>query len=172
MVQKPKGPLVRMGYRPKARPMVIPARQMPKLPSREPDSGPVSPTPAQEQPKHEDLRPVLPEPDSPVVPDRQNADTTARTPDTRGESPDDTLHIALVIPDLRIFQTLKSSAYVLKPHDHDQAIKLHVLLQKKNEDPQSIIFRFALTQLGMVTPEVAQLDYPEEMELGFSDDLT
>ena len=80
------------------------------------------------------------------------------------------IHIALVVPDLKVFGSLKDSVYVLKPDSaKDYDIQVHVLVDRKGKDRQAVLFGFALTQLGLVEPSVAKLQYPEELELGWSD---
>jgi hypothetical protein len=80
------------------------------------------------------------------------------------------IHLALVVPDIKIFGSLKRNAYILKPHDLETQVKLHVLVQRKQQSEEEIIFAFALTQLGLVEPKVANLQYPEEIDLGWSDE--
>ena len=79
------------------------------------------------------------------------------------------LHIALVLPDIKIFGSLKNGVYVLKPQEWKGDILVHILLQRKGKTKQEVVFGFALTQLGLITPSVAKLQYPEELELGWSD---
>jgi hypothetical protein len=81
------------------------------------------------------------------------------------------VHVALVVPDLKLFGSLKDSVYVLKPdEDEDLDIQVHVLVDRKGKDRQQVLFAFALTQLGLVEPSVAKLQYPEALELGWSDE--
>jgi hypothetical protein len=81
------------------------------------------------------------------------------------------IHLALVVPDLKVFGRFKDSVYVLKPGDaKDLDIQVHVLLDRKGKDKQQVVLGFALTQLGLVEPSVAKLQYPEELELGWSDE--
>ena len=80
-----------------------------------------------------------------------------------------TLHLAIVVPDISIFRKIKDSVKVIKPHDWEGEVIVHCLLPRKDEDDNSLVFRFALTQLGLVEPKVAELQYPDQVELGWSD---
>jgi hypothetical protein len=83
------------------------------------------------------------------------------------------LHIALVVPDLKQFHALRTGVFAvvdaefpnIKPH-------VHVLLANDgttDADRQNIVARHALVTLGLVAPDVAQLQYPEEIEIGWNE---
>ena len=79
-----------------------------------------------------------------------------------------TIHLAIIIPDISIFRAIKSSVSIIKPPGLDREVIVHCLLAKKDTDDHSNIFAFALTELGLIDPEVAGLSYPEQFELGWS----
>ena len=81
-----------------------------------------------------------------------------------------TLHLALVIPDISVFRTIKSSVYAIKPHDWEGEIYIHCLLPRPDKDDPSLVYRFALTELGLVEPKVADISYPEHIQFGWSDE--
>lgn len=80
-----------------------------------------------------------------------------------------TLHLAIVVPDITVFRKIKDSVKVIKPYDWEGEVIVHCLLPRKDTDDNSLVFRFALTQLGLVEPKVAELQYPDQIELGWSD---
>jgi hypothetical protein len=80
------------------------------------------------------------------------------------------LHIALVVPDIGTYQRLRKKVWVIKPAGYKDDIKIHFLLQGKDKTDSELTFSFALTDLGLITPEVGQIQYPENIELGWSDD--
>ena len=91
--------------------------------------------------------------------------------DSRPSGPHQTLHIALVIPDRKLFRVLSKNAYLLQdPTRRDVGVKLHVIEARKGTDPQEVLAKHSLVALGLVSPEVAGLQYPEEIELGWSHD--
>ncbi len=104
-------------------------------------------------------------------------DTDTVVPDRVPEPADDrvypapvTLHIACVVPDLRQLAVLKQNMWLIKPHDWDGKVQLHILVQRKGVTNDDLIYRHALVNLGLVTPQTAALQYPEEIELGWSDE--
>jgi len=105
---------------------------------------------------------LLPSDGGANLPDRE------RTLDESSKDDRDTLHIGLVIPDISIFRAIKQSVHVIKPHDYTGEIIVHCLLAKKDKDDHSVFHAFALTELGLIDPKVAGLDYPEQVELGWS----
>jgi hypothetical protein len=97
------------------------------------------------------------------ISDRPVADSRP-VEDARG-----TFHFAIVVPDIGIFRTLKESVYIIKPYDWDEDVLIHFLLPRKDKDDPSLVYAFALTELGLVEPKVAGLQYPEQVEFGWSD---
>lgn len=100
-----------------------------------------------------------------VVPQRPHP-----TPENGPDTPPTILHFALVVPDLKLYGILRKSAWVIKPPDWAGDVKLHVLQQRPKVEPEELVNKFALTALGLVSPQVATLQYPEEIELGWKDD--
>lgn len=78
------------------------------------------------------------------------------------------MHFALVVPDLKTYRALRDAVWAIKPHGWNGEVRAHVLVQKGRE-AQDVLFSFALTELGLVHPNVARLQYPEELEIGWSD---
>ena len=76
-----------------------------------------------------------------------------------------TYHFAIVVPDLKSYRAMRESCWMIKPHDIQGNVMIHVLLQDKRTE-QDILFSYTLTELGLVKPEIAKLRYPEELELG------
>lgn len=117
----------------------------------------------------EPVRDVVPQHSGPILSNRDESSDSTGLPEARkGLQESKRIHIALVVPDIKIFGRFKNSVYVLKPQDHEDDILVHVLLQRKDQTHEEILFAFALTQLGLVEPSVAKLQYPEEIELGWS----
>jgi len=120
--------------------------------------------------RDEPVHNVVPDDRSPALSIGRTAPQSKGLPETRQDvQKAQRVHIALVVPDLKVFGVLKDSVYVLKPDSaEDLEILVHVLLDRKGKDRQQVLFGFALTQLGLVEPSVAKLQYPEELELGWS----
>ena len=114
-----------------------------------------------------DMPRPLPEHGHPVVSDRPLHGEEDRLSPTRA-----VLHVALVVPDLKLYGILRNAAWLIQPVGWDGTIKLHIIQQRPNTEPEELINRFALATLGLVTPEVAALQYPEEIEIGWNDDTT
>jgi len=156
LVQQPKDGVHPMATGHQKPQMALPPkRKVPKLRSPRPHSNQQRPT---------TVHPVVPEHAPPVVPDRR---TTAN--DGAVEETPDTLHVALVVPDLGAYRSLREAVYVIEPSDRRTPIKVHVLLGK-DQDRTNLVCRYALTELGLVDAKTAQLQYPEELELGWKDD--
>lgn len=82
------------------------------------------------------------------------------------------MHLALVVNDLKTYGLLRDHLWVISPPGKRGVVKVHVLLQKPKTSEQELVFGYALTRLGLTTPEAARLQYPEELEIGWSDDAT
>ena len=80
------------------------------------------------------------------------------------------LHIALVIPDPKLLRKLRNAAWLIKPQDWPGSVKLHVLEQRPKTEPDTLIFAFALKNLGLASAKVVGLNYPEEIEIGWTDE--
>jgi len=120
--------------------------------------------------EHDSMPQDMPNDSHPMVPDR-----ATDTMDSQPDSPPQEVHIALVIPDTKGFRRLSKSAYIIQDAARkDVVVKLHVLEgpdpEKNPEEATSLVLRNALTRLGLVTPKVAALQYPEEIELGWQEE--
>lgn len=91
--------------------------------------------------------------------------------DIPANRPRSKLHIALCVPDLKQFGILKKSAFLIQdPERRDVELVLHILVAKQGTNPIEQISAFALTRLGLIAPSVAQIQYPDELQIGWSDD--
>lgn len=157
MVSTPKGKVPTMATRNKFAPMAIPPSKVsqlrrPRDDDREHGTKPVSG--------------LVPSDTTPVVSNR--SDTTVNP---RFHLSSEKLHIALVVPDLKTYHTLRGSSWIIKPSEWEVDIKVHVLLSGDRTD-QELVFGFALTELGLTDPQTARLQWPENIELGWDDDTT
>lgn len=137
-------------------PMVIPRRNVPEL---RPDGDAL-----RDSSGHRPLS-GLPEHPGAVVPDGLGAAQPSRHPAPRA-----TLHIALIVPDIKLYGQLRRSAYLLTPPGWDGDAKLHVLIKDPKTEPTDMLYRYALTELGLVDAAVAGLTYPDTIELGWTDE--
>ena len=106
---------------------------------------------------------VVPQHRNPMVPDGDDSAVTRRF-----EDPPEFLHIALVVPDLKTYKALREHCYIIKPHELDTPVKVHFLLGR-NRTPTELVLSHALLELGLVAPRVTNLQYPEEIELGWEE---
>lgn len=106
-------------------------------------------------------------PDDPglVVPDR-----VGPAQGERPAAPRDILHIALVIPDIKLYGQLRRAAYLISPPGWKGHVKLHVLPKNPRTTEEEMLYKFVLVDLGLVDPSVAGFAYPDTMELGWSDE--
>ena len=108
-----------------------------------------------------------------VVPEHSDSVVPSGPPDSVRGGPSEAqreLHIALVVPDLRVYGELKRNAFAVAAHDVTDKVILHFILQRKDQDNSEIVQRWALTELGLVAPKVTGLQYPEEIQLGWESD--
>lgn len=100
---------------------------------------------------------------NPVVPDR------TPEPENRDAYPAHAkLHIALIVPDIKVYGAIRQNAWLLSPPDWDGTVKLHVLLKGK-DDPNGILLRYLAREAELATSKAAKLLYPEDLELGWSE---
>ena len=92
----------------------------------------------------------------------------ATAPHERPTPPRAELHIALIVKDRATYDLLKRNAYLIKPPYWDGEVKLRFIIGKPSQ-AQSILLRIALVELGMVDPIVAQIAYPDQASLGWTD---
>ena len=103
---------------------------------------------------------------NPVVPDRLGEPG----PTEPLETPE-RLHFALVVGDIRQFNALRNSAYVIGPPGWNaRELKLHVMIKSPRQTEEEVLYKFALTELGMIDPEAHGLTYPETIELGIMEE--
>jgi hypothetical protein len=75
------------------------------------------------------------------------------------------VHIALAVPDIRLYEVLKKRAMVVQPPYQNVHVELHIIYDDgKGIEPT---IRVALVQSGLVSPEQAQLTYPDQVTLGW-----
>ena len=87
----------------------------------------------------------------------------------KGE-PERVIHLALVVPDIRLWKLLKERAFVVKPPYGNTTVHLHVLVEDKRGLDWTI--RQALVESGLVDPETAGLAYPDQVTLGWPTENT
>lgn len=80
-----------------------------------------------------------------------------------------TLHIALVVPDIRLYQLVKSKFQVIQPPYSDIKVQLHVLVDDKKDPLAGLDWqvRVALVESGLVHPADANITYPDQVTLGW-----
>lgn len=79
------------------------------------------------------------------------------------------IDLALVVPDIRLYQLLKQKAIIVQPAYDPVTVSLHVLVAD-TKDPLHDLgwdIRVALAQLGLVLPEDVHLSYPDQVTLGW-----
>ena len=79
------------------------------------------------------------------------------------------IHLALVVPDIRLWQLLKDKAVIVQPPYQDIHVMLHILVDDKNDPYRALDWqvRVALVESGLVTPEDAKITYPDQFTLGW-----
>lgn len=113
--------------------------------------------------------------DLPPVPEHPESTLSGREPaqwTRRLHPPRAVLHIALVVESLATYQELRKHTVLLAPRDWEGTVKAHFLLRRKGQTDDDLTLKFALTELGLTDPAVAQLQYPETLELGWTDEPT
>ena len=157
MVRIPAGDLPHMAQqRRQPPPLALPVGTLqPLRPTRTDDS----------QRRAETSLPVLPVITSPLVPDR-----VGPTEGNGTNFPPDQLHIALIIPDLAIWETLRNAAFIIQPPLWAGNVRLHVVLKNPKLTAEDIALQIALVDMGMITPEVAHLTADEQITLGWPTD--
>lgn len=101
----------------------------------------------------------------PLVPDRVGA--------TEGNGigiPCATLHIALLVSNLRTYDEIKDNTFLIKPPLWDGEVKLHVLLKHPKMKAEDYVLRLAAVDLGLVSPSVAQLNDGQQLNIGWPTD--
>jgi hypothetical protein len=101
----------------------------------------------------------------PLVPDR-----VGPTEGNGLNCPRGTLHIALVTSDLKFYDQIKNSTFVIKPPLWDGEVNLHVLLKHPKMTAEDYVLRLATVDLGLVDPSVAQLSDGQQIDLGWPTD--
>ena len=135
--------------------LVIPGRNMPELRSDRDNSV--------EGPEPDDLRGLSPDRRT-MVPNRICEPKIEGTGSTPAE-----LHIALIVPDIKIYGTIRKTTYLLTPPDWKGKMRLHVLIKDPKEDERGMLLRYLAKESNLATSHEARLLYPESIELGWSE---
>lgn len=109
------------------------------------------------------LRP-MPSDRNPVVPERLGS-----APVNGTDKPAYTLHIAIVVKDLKLFDSVRQNVYLVKPPYWKGRVELHVLVQKPGSSPEDMTYRLALSDLGMADPTVLGLNDGLQLSMGWPD---
>lgn len=93
----------------------------------------------------------------------------AREDNAQGAHPISVVHIAVVVPDIRLYQIVKDKFVVVQPPYHDLKVQLHVLVDDKTDPFRDLEWpiRIALVESGLVLPEDVRITYPEQVTLGW-----
>lgn len=92
--------------------------------------------------------------------------TRYRIARSREYPPRTTLHLAVVVPDARIYHLLKDKMRIVQHPYWNGTVALHLII----DDPKHPVderLRIALVTLGLVEPQDLNLAYPEELTLGW-----
>lgn len=109
--------------------------------------------------------PGVPEHGATMVADRLD-DGERGVPDL----PQRTLHLALVVPDLKQFHALRGSVFALHDSEHPEVrVKAHILLANPTKTQTEVVASHALITLGLIDPSITHLRYPEELEIGWNE---
>lgn len=80
------------------------------------------------------------------------------------------LHIALVVPTLKLKKVLDQHVFALYPPDWQGTMKIHILVKDPADTEQSILLRYLVREAGLASSEATGFLYPEEVELGWKDE--
>jgi hypothetical protein len=81
------------------------------------------------------------------------------------------LHIAIVVPDIRLQKLLKDHVYVIGPTTTPSRVTAHVVLDDKQHGGTRLhpFWRWALVETGLLPPEDVGLVTSAQVELGWSE---
>lgn len=79
------------------------------------------------------------------------------------------IHLALVVPDIRLFQLLKSKALIIQPPYDNVRVELHILVEDKKDPLKDMPWdiRVALVQSGLANARDANIHPPDQVTLGW-----
>jgi hypothetical protein len=77
------------------------------------------------------------------------------------------LHVALIIDSIDHWSDIRKSAYIISPPYWAGNVQLHVILRNPKATPEEMLYKVALTQLGLVDPKIAGLTPDTQIDLGW-----
>lgn len=88
------------------------------------------------------------------------------------QTQDQVIHLALVVPDIRLYNLLKTKAMLIQPPYQDLRVQLHILIDDKDDPLHDLDWRIrqALVETGLVTPADAHITYPDQVTLGWPEE--
>lgn len=91
---------------------------------------------------------------------------------TPKSTPSRSLHLAIVVPDIRLYQLIKNKFRVIQPPYDDIAVQLHVVIDDQKDPHRDLDWqiRIALVQSGLVEPGDMNITYPDQVTLGWPED--
>lgn len=110
------------------------------------------------------MHPVPTDRDS-VVPNRPGA-----TEHNGLDSPSATLHIAIVVKDIRLYDAIRNGTYVITPPLWKGEIQLHIVMQKNNDTPEALLLKLAAVDLGLANATVIGLNDGLQISMGWPSD--
>lgn len=84
------------------------------------------------------------------------------------------IHIAIVVPDERLYKALKDRIIVLGPRYQPYDVIAHIVLEDKNHEAAVLSWetRMALAELGLVEPAQVGFAIPKQVTLGWPEEAT
>jgi hypothetical protein len=76
------------------------------------------------------------------------------------------LHVALIIRDLKHWEAIKDSAYLVSPPLWNGTVQLHVILQHPRQTPQEMLNKITAVDIGLADPRTIHLAPPDQISLG------
>ena len=79
------------------------------------------------------------------------------------------LHLLIVVPDVRLFQLLKTKMRIVQPPYFPAKVELHVIVEDKKDPLKDLDWRIrqAAVELGLQTAEDMNLTHPDQVTLGW-----
>lgn len=84
------------------------------------------------------------------------------------------IHVALIVPDERLYRLIKDHAFVLGPTYENFDVALHVIIDDKKHRAAGVAWniRLALAELGLVFPDQVGMAAPAQVTLGWPEEPT